>query len=751
MRLAGMSLYDTATDALSLNSSTQPPLNVTILVELNDIMFRRLAPAIAVFIALMVVGVVGNVFVCYIFLKKLRRSTQNFLLLCLGVFDLLSTCVGIPSEIWDMRHYYLYDSSPWACKAMRFLTTLPSFASILVLMVIAVDRYRKVCKPLHQQIQVSWAKTSIIIILVVSLVFSVPALYIYGHRTFPSGVEGVNGRDCSVDDYFIGKSYPLVYESVLASLFVILAIILTSLYIRIWMETRRHRKYMKTHAVMGTVLMEDSAYNSSTNYDSSTDNLPDNFKPSSKRSSNSSNYKRGFLKRAKYRRYRSKSQDSACSRGRAEKRPSCPSKPDEDNDSNQPRSKWVIGNETPVKRNSADMSDEGLDAHAISNGVSNGFHDHPDGKGCETMRSSLRRSVKNHEKRDTNGGDKELIVIPEGVQLNLTLTNNQQNTSDFVIKPESIPVKQTGISASRNDTKHRSSFKNGTNDPLPGTKNSEFSRINSESGDCDVMHGDNGREKYSRKSSETLEDCAGLKKQDARPVDGMKPNRVSFVNKSGDELDSDAELKEPHADEEAVFQPILSQEKITANGTRLNGSVSTLGSLPLDLGSNTHRVLKHSKSTQSLTAKRVKKALRATRTTVIASVITLGFILSYLPHLILVILRSVKIDFEHHLGDVSLIFYNILLRSYFANNVINIFVYGSMNLEFRSQLLKLWTNMQHPCHKHHAPETVSRRNTLAGAPIYPDPPEIVPGFKQFEATHLLDESNCVQILKETSC
>ncbi|CAL1544841.1 unnamed protein product, partial [Lymnaea stagnalis] len=65
--------------------------------------------------------------------------------------------------------------------------------------------------------------------------------------------------------------------------------------------------------------------------------------------------------------------------------------------------------------------------------------------------------------------------------------------------------------------------------------------------------------------------------------------------------------------------------------------------------------LKHSKSSQSLTAKRVKKALKATRTTVIASVITLGFILSYLPHLILVILRSVHVDFEHRLDEFSLI------------------------------------------------------------------------------------------------
>ncbi|CAL1544838.1 unnamed protein product, partial [Lymnaea stagnalis] len=222
--------------------------NTSVLEELNDAMFLRLAPAIAVFIGLMVVGVVGNIFVCYIFMKKLRKTTQNFLLLCLGFFDLVSTVVGIPSEIWDMRHYYLYDSSPWACKSMRFLTTLPSFASIMVLMVIAVDRYRKVCKPLHGQIHITYAKIAIIAIVIVSVIFSVPALYIYGHRTFQTPLAGVYGHDCSVDDYFRDKSYPLIYEAILASLFVLFTAALVSLYIRIWMETRRHRKYMKTHA-----------------------------------------------------------------------------------------------------------------------------------------------------------------------------------------------------------------------------------------------------------------------------------------------------------------------------------------------------------------------------------------------------------------------------------------------------------------------------------------------------------------------
>ena len=97
-----------------------------------------------------------------------------------------------------------------------------------------------------------------------------------------------------------------------------------------------------------------------------------------------------------------------------------------------------------------------------------------------------------------------------------------------------------------------------------------------------------------------------------------------------------------------------------------------------------------SKSNTSLTVNRVKKAFRATRTTVIASVITTAFVLSYLPHLSLSILRLVWTSFEHQLDGVSLVFYNIFLRSYFVNTAINIFVYGTMNREFRDEVNKIW-------------------------------------------------------------
>ena len=89
-----------------------------------------------------------------------------------------------------------------------------------------------------------------------------------------------------------------------------------------------------------------------------------------------------------------------------------------------------------------------------------------------------------------------------------------------------------------------------------------------------------------------------------------------------------------------------------------------------------------------------RKSNHSNRLTVISFVITIGFIISYLPHVILVILRTVVLGMEHDLSTASLIVYNVCLRSPMINTVINIFVYGTMNVEFRNALHSIWTRLK---------------------------------------------------------
>ncbi|XP_076439564.1 neuromedin-U receptor 1-like [Babylonia areolata] len=222
--------------------------NRTLLVELNDEVVLVLLPAILCLAALMLVGSVGNFLTIYIFGWKLKPTTQNCLFMWLGVFDIISCLVGIPSEIVDMRRYYLYEDVI-ACKVMRFILAIPSVASANLLVVIAVDRYRRVCKPLHSQMELIHARIGVGVAALVAVVLAGPAFSLYGKRTVQTSVEGLNGCDCSVQDKYVGQLFPLIYEILFGVLFLLYTVILAVLYTRVWLQTRRHHRYMATHSI----------------------------------------------------------------------------------------------------------------------------------------------------------------------------------------------------------------------------------------------------------------------------------------------------------------------------------------------------------------------------------------------------------------------------------------------------------------------------------------------------------------------
>ncbi|BFZ10985.1 hypothetical protein BsWGS_14024 [Bradybaena similaris] len=731
------------------------PKNISILTALNDDMFRRLAPTVVVLVAVMIVGVVGNILICYIFTRKLRRNSQNFLLLCLGIFDLLSSCVGVPSEIFDVRHYYLYESVEM-CKAMRFLTTFPSLASILVLLVIAVDRYRKICKPLHHQIHLSHARIALIIIVVIAFTFSVPALYIYGHRSFPTPVADVYGYDCSVDDVFKDKPYPLVYEGVFLAAFLVCTVVLASIYIRIWLETRRHIKYLETHATFGTGIMDETTTTSSLNFeDSSLENmLEDGSQARTKKPSHRSLLK----KRSTNHSHRKVSSSSTYFRGadraarpqvpaviRLTKKTSQHGVKDDHATPEACNCRWQVGGGTDDCVGDNGASEDTFELTNLQTGQevsrkllnSKIFSDKEtseqpnkakflencsplakddDSASHDTFKENKSVSLAGKSTTYEEGNSLDRLSVGD-IHSKPYLT---QESKSLLQKNLDNPVQTKSLTqASNPDGGRETCIKNvGFNQQISVDLQQSQAGKNCREQHPDTIYPDvykkvNIKEECMYDSSDNIQSAAAAKQI---LVDQTQPTYGKKHLNGGTSCSSQAEgLQQGKGDfvtysrvptgqcanqiddlpENTVNDVQLSQNSSLVATEDGFESADNLAVTSPDFYRNASRTLHHSKSSQSLLiAKRVRKALRATRTTIIAFTITIGFILSYLPHLILIILRSVKTDFEHHFDDVSLIFYNIFIRSYFANNVINIFVYGTMNLEFRTQILNVWSKMK---------------------------------------------------------
>jgi len=78
------------------------------------------------------------------------------------------------------------------------------------------------------------------------------------------------------------------------------------------------------------------------------------------------------------------------------------------------------------------------------------------------------------------------------------------------------------------------------------------------------------------------------------------------------------------------------------------------------------------------------------RNTLIMRMVTIAFVVSFLPYLVIVTLRYSNPDIPNKLSKIEQILYHVFLRTYFINSMINPFIYGFMNGEFRAKLKELF-------------------------------------------------------------
>lgn len=96
--------------------------------------------------------------------------------------------------------------------------------------------------------------------------------------------------------------------------------------------------------------------------------------------------------------------------------------------------------------------------------------------------------------------------------------------------------------------------------------------------------------------------------------------------------------------------------------------------------------LKQSLKSRSSSDSKVPKSgrkMHAGKTTLMLFLVTVLFILSFLPYSILVILRYTHPDFYARMGSSGKAAYNVILRSYLLNSVVNPLVYCFVSKPFR--------------------------------------------------------------------
>ena len=168
--------------------------------QVNYEQVKILIPSIIFSVMLMVMGVLGNSLVIYVYWKRFKSSTHRCFILTLAVCDVITSSIGMPFLIVDMLYPYMF-TNVLACRTFRFVNYLTSCISICTLFLIAIERYRKICRPLEGQITISQSKQWIpCFACMFGTAMALPSIFMYGHSTIYTGVNDIYDVQCFTDD-----------------------------------------------------------------------------------------------------------------------------------------------------------------------------------------------------------------------------------------------------------------------------------------------------------------------------------------------------------------------------------------------------------------------------------------------------------------------------------------------------------------------------------------------------------------------
>lgn len=195
----------------------------------NDLAFE-LAPNTAIFVLYAIIGITGNAISIYIYCFRMKniRGKRHFIL-CLSVTDLVSCAIASGFSI-SLDVLPLLFKGEMICKLMWTLNSFLTISSALLLLLIAVHRYRLICVPLGKPFTIFWRRLAIVVTFLTAIILSIPNLAFYGETTAKYHEYNISGTTCGTSHDQQHSEFLLIYNCILLVTFAIGATALMVLY-----------------------------------------------------------------------------------------------------------------------------------------------------------------------------------------------------------------------------------------------------------------------------------------------------------------------------------------------------------------------------------------------------------------------------------------------------------------------------------------------------------------------------------------
>ena len=180
--------------------------------EFNSEYSKKVLPVSILFGLTACLGFIGNIFVVYIYGLKYKQCNFKYFLFALGLIGTVQCCIMLPTQIGEMHYWFMFPTS-WLCRVSAYVFGYTVIACYMILLLISIDRYRKVCRPYEWQIQSNTARKLCCLVSVASLVFAAPPGIVSGWHTYTTEYQGGNitVTVCATDDVFKDRDWAIYF------------------------------------------------------------------------------------------------------------------------------------------------------------------------------------------------------------------------------------------------------------------------------------------------------------------------------------------------------------------------------------------------------------------------------------------------------------------------------------------------------------------------------------------------------------
>ena len=165
------------------------------LEQWNEELARVLLPNTVCLAIYLLIGIIGNAIVLYINVARIY-SEVRFFIPVLSAVDLVAViancCFSMSINLLPVKFH-----SDILCKGIWFITLTSTCFSSVILLIIAVHRYLKICRPFGKQMTRRWKRLLIVIGLVFVVVITSPSFVFYGSAPVMKSDKHLTGFRCT--------------------------------------------------------------------------------------------------------------------------------------------------------------------------------------------------------------------------------------------------------------------------------------------------------------------------------------------------------------------------------------------------------------------------------------------------------------------------------------------------------------------------------------------------------------------------